>query len=164
MTRVFTQTFGVVGGILERDGKILLVREAQEKGPDAGKWNHPAGWIEVGENPIEAVKREVLEESGFTFAPKYILGIYSLVRKDIEKETGFVHHPIKIIFVGDISEFPSGVLEDDVTEARWFPPNEIYDMDNKTLRDLDIKQMVKDYFVGKKLPLEVLTHSVATAD
>ena len=68
--RVFTQTFGVVGGLLERDGKIFLVREAQRKGPDNGKWNHPAGWIDVGENPVEAVKREVLEESGFSFSPK----------------------------------------------------------------------------------------------
>jgi 8-oxo-dGTP pyrophosphatase MutT (NUDIX family) len=75
-----------------RDGKILLVREAQRKGPDNGKWNHPAGWIDVGENPIEAVKREVLEESGFTFTPKYLLGIYSLVRKDIEKELGATPH------------------------------------------------------------------------
>ena len=81
MTRVFTQTFGVVGGLLERDGKILLVREAQRKGPDSGKWNHPAGWIDVGENPVEAVKREVLEESGFSFTPKHLLGIYSLDKK-----------------------------------------------------------------------------------
>ena len=162
MTRVFTQTFGVVGGLLERDGKILLVREAQRKGPDAGKWNHPAGWIDVGENPIEAAKREVLEESGFSFMPKYLLGIYSLVRKDIEKEAGATHHPIKIILIGDISETSSGKLEDDVTEVKWFSPDEIYAMDNKTLRDLDIKQMVKDYFAGKRFPLDSIVHTVAT--
>ena len=162
MTRVFTQTFGVVGGLLERDGKILLVREAQRKGPDSGKWNHPAGWIDVGENPVEAVKREVLEESGFSFTPKYLLGIYSLERKDIEKELGATPHAIKIIFIGDISETSSGKLEDDVTEAKWFSPDEIYAMDNMTLRDLDIKQMVRDYFAGKKFSLESIVHTVAT--
>lgn len=164
MPRVFTQTFGVVGGILERDGKILLVRESQKKGPDNGKWNHPAGWIEVGEDPVEAVKREVVEESGFSFTPKYVLGIYSLVRKDLEKEIGVMHHPIKIIYIGDISETQNQNLEDDVTEAKWFSPEEIYAMDRKTLRDLDIKQMVRDYFAGKKFPLEILTHTVAPAD
>ena len=161
MARVLTQTFGVVGGLLERDGKILLVREAQRKGPDNGKWNHPAGWIDVGENPIEAVKREILEESGFSFIPKYLLGIYSLVRKDIEKELGATPHAIKIIFIGDISETQNETLEDDVTEARWFIPDEIYAMDNATLRDLDIKQMVKDYFAGKKFSLDSIVHTIA---
>jgi len=42
MERVFTQTFGVVGGIIEKNSKILLVREAKA-GEDTGKWNHPAG-------------------------------------------------------------------------------------------------------------------------
>ncbi len=161
MVRVLTQTFGVVGGLLERDGKILLVREAQRKGPDHGKWSHPAGWIDVGENPIEAVKREVQEESGFSFTPRYVLGVYSLVRRDIEKELGTTPHAIKIIFIGDISEIQNGNLQDDVSETRWFSPDEIYSMDQETLRDLDIKQMVRDYFAGKKFPLEMVIHTVA---
>lgn len=163
MVRVFTQTFGVVGALLEREGKILLVREAQRKGPDRGKWSHPAGWIAVGENPIDAVTREVLEESGFSFTPKYLLGVYSLVRKDIEKELGATPHAVKLIFIGDISETPSGNLHDDVSEVRWFLPAEIYAMDNATLRDVDIKQMVSDYFAGKRFSLHSIVHTAATA-
>ena len=144
MTRVFTQTFGVVGGLLERDGKILLVREARRKGPDNGKWSHPAGWIDVGENPIEAVKREVLEESGFTFSPAHLLGIYSLVRQDIEAELGATPHAIKIIFIGDISETQNEKLADDVSETQWFMPDEIYAMDQATLRDLDINPELRN--------------------
>lgn len=161
MTRVFTQTFGVVGAILERNGKILLVREAWKKGPDHGKWNHPAGWIDVGEDPIDAVRREVLEESGFVFAPKHLLGVYSLVRNDIEKEMGGTPHGIKLIFIGDISENIVGELHDDVSETKWFAPDEIYAMDSVTLRDADIKQMVKDYFAGKKFPLDAVMHTIA---
>lgn len=161
MVRIFTQTFGVVGGLLERNGKILLVRESQRKGPDHGKWNHPAGWIDVGENPIEAAKREVLEESGYEFTPKYLLGVYSLVRNDVEKEIGGTPHGIKPIFIGDISENQTSELHDDVSETKWFAPDEIYAMDSVTLRDLDIKQMVKDYFAGKKFPLDAITHTVA---
>lgn len=161
MVRIFTQTFGVVGGLLERDGKFLLVRESQQKGPDHGKWNHPAGWIDVGENPIDAVKREVLEESGYEFTPKYLLGVYSLVRNDIEKEMGGTPHGIKLIFIGDISENQVSALHDDVSEIKWFAPEEIYAMDSATLRDSDIKQMVQDYFAGKKFPLDTVTHTRA---
>ncbi|PIQ68875.1 MAG: hypothetical protein COV91_01870 [Candidatus Taylorbacteria bacterium CG11_big_fil_rev_8_21_14_0_20_46_11] len=63
--RVFTQVFGVVGAILEKEGKFLLVRENNPPHPDHGKWNQPAGWVDVGENPITAVSREVREETGF---------------------------------------------------------------------------------------------------
>ena len=157
--RVFTQTFGVVGAILEKNDKILLVREEAKNHPDHGKWSHPAGWIEVGEDPIEGVKREVKEESGYDFNPKYILGIYSLVRRNIEKEFGRTPHPIKIIFIGNISGDPQK-LHDDVSETKWFLPEDIESMDQKTLRDVDIKQMVKDYFSGKHYPLELLQHTV----
>ncbi len=156
--RVFTQTFGVVGAIVEKDGKILLVREASES--DAGKWNQPAGWIDVGENPITAAKREVLEETGYEFEPTHLLGIYSLVRKDAEPKLGALPHAIKLIFKGQITSDTPRALEDDVTETKWYTPQEIYAMDSKTLRDEDIKQEVKDYFSGQEIPLKTIFHTV----
>ena len=152
--RIFTQTFGVVGALIERKGKILLVKET--KASARGKWSHPAGWLEVGENTIEAVKREVQEETGFNFEPKYILGVYSLIKI----EAGVTHHCIKIIFLGNIPDKETAKLADDVSETKWFTPEEIENMGLKTLRDLDIKQMVKDYFSGKKYPLNLLTHTI----
>lgn len=161
MKRVFTQTFGVAGAILEKNGKILLVREAKKDHPDYGKWNHPAGWIDIGEDPLESAKREVLEETGLTFEPKNILGIYSLVREDIASQMGAVPHALKIIFIGEISDKHFKTLADDVSEAKWFTPDEIYRMDKKTLRDEDIKQMVRDFIAGHKFPLDVLRHTVS---
>lgn len=152
--RVFTQTFGVVGAILEKDGKFLLVQEI--KPAVKGMWNQPAGWLEVGENPIEAVKREVKEETGFDFEPKNILGIYSLSKT--RNEAG--HHGVKIIFLGKISDEQGKHWEDEISEVKWFTPEEIENMDLATLRDLDIKKMIKDYLVGKKYPLDILTHTI----
>ncbi len=148
--RVFTQTFGVVGAILEKDGKILLVKEGgHNKGVDKGKWSHPAGWIDVSEPPIEAVKREVLEESGYDFEPTHLLGIYSLVRKDIEAQMGGLPHAIKLIFKGRFFNDKPHALADDVTETKWFTPIEINAMGINELRDVDIKQMVRDYLTAR---------------
>lgn len=159
MTRILSQTFGVVGAVIEKDGKILLVKE--KKMPEKGEWSHPAGWIELGENPIDSVKREIKEETGFQFTPTHILGIYSLFKKELEEKFNISPHPIKIIFIGKISEKKIGELHDDVSETKWFLPEEIEKMDKKTLRDPDIKKIVKDYFAGKRYPLELLTHMVS---
>ncbi len=75
--RVFTQTFGCASAIIEKNGKFLLVKEAN-KGLDTGKWNHPGGWIEVGESPIETVIKEVGEETGHGFTPTGVLAFIHL--------------------------------------------------------------------------------------
>ena len=97
------------------------------------------------------------EESGFDFDPKHILGVYSLFKK----EADVIHHSIKLIFIGDISDKEVAELADDVSETDWFLPEEIEKMDSKILRDLDIKEMVKDYFLGKKYPLGLIAHTIS---
>ncbi len=51
-----------VGVLIENDGCLLLLQRAHE--PWAGYWNLPAGYAEADEAPIEAAKRETLEETG----------------------------------------------------------------------------------------------------
>lgn len=157
--RDYSQTFGIVGAIIEKEGKILLVKETKKVAKDL--WNHPAGWIEVGENPFDAVRREIKEETGYDFTPSYIIGIYSLYKKHLKDKFNITPHSIKIIFTGEISKNSTGKLAKDVSETKWFIPEEIYQMNKNTLRDIDIKQMVKDYFAGKKYPLKLLTHIIS---
>ncbi|MDP2586654.1 MAG: NUDIX domain-containing protein [Candidatus Komeilibacteria bacterium] len=160
--RVLTQTFCVVGAIIEKDGKIALVQEGSHTKGDSGKWSHPAGWLDVGENLVVGVKREVEEETGFTFTPTAILGVYSLVRQDLTDPVRGTPHAIKIIFIGEADFSNQQKQFDDVSDLKWFTPEEIYAMDAKTLRDVDIKQMVKDYFNGQKFPLDIIQHTVQT--
>ena len=53
------QTVGVCVYIFDRDGKILLTKRK-----DDSTWCVPGGIVEIGEIPLEAAKREVLEETG----------------------------------------------------------------------------------------------------
>ncbi|CAM4168939.1 NUDIX hydrolase [Paenibacillus alkaliterrae] len=62
-----------VGALVIKDGKILLVRRAQE--PGRGYWTNPGGYIEQLE-PIEAtIEREVLEECGVEAAVKSVVAL-----------------------------------------------------------------------------------------
>ncbi|GIO15483.1 hypothetical protein J19TS2_50380 [Cohnella xylanilytica] len=51
-----------VGALVMREGKLLLVRRAQE--PGKGYWTNPGGYAEQLERIDETVRREVLEETG----------------------------------------------------------------------------------------------------
>jgi 8-oxo-dGTP diphosphatase len=56
---------GMKALIQRKDGKVLLLREAAyDEGTNAGKWDVPGGRINPEESIYEALRREVMEESG----------------------------------------------------------------------------------------------------
>ena len=144
--RYFSQTYGVVGAIVEKNGKILLVKETKKIAK--GLWCYPAGWINIK------------EETGYVFTPDYIIGFYSSYQKCLKKKFSITPHSIKIIFSGEISKKNKDKLANDVSRINWFTPEEIYQMDKNTLRNIDAKQIFKDYFAKKRYPLKALTHIV----
>ena len=50
------------GLILDGDNRILLVLRARE--PGKNEWGLPGGFVETDESPIEAARRELMEETG----------------------------------------------------------------------------------------------------
>ncbi|WP_233182849.1 NUDIX hydrolase [Paenibacillus sonchi] len=61
-----------VGGIVENEqGEVLLVKTYH------GGWVFPGGQVEAGENLIEALIREIKEESGIDTEVSRLIGVYS---------------------------------------------------------------------------------------
>jgi 8-oxo-dGTP pyrophosphatase MutT (NUDIX family) len=62
----------VAAVIRDAEGRVLLV---EQRGPEdpASTWLIPGGQIEPGESPVEAVIREVLEETGLVVAGEPVL-------------------------------------------------------------------------------------------
>lgn len=74
-------------------GRILLCRRA-----DTGNWEIPGGSVEVGESALEAVRREVEEETGVLIVVNGVSGIYTDPGYVIAYSTGEVRQQFAVCF------------------------------------------------------------------
>lgn len=103
------------GVVIIQDGKTLL---AKRKGSfAAGYWGSLGGHVEFGETPIEAVKREAMEELGVEIG-----NIQFATCSDMQK---FGKHYIDVSFTAEIVSGDPKICEPEkVDELGWF------DLDN----------------------------------
>jgi len=98
---------------------VLLVKRGNE--PDRGRWSLPGGRVEPGEQPQDAVVREVLEETGLAVDVVELVGRVERPRPD---GGCYDIHDYAVSIVG-------GTLSagDDAADARWFTTGEVVDVD-----------------------------------
>ena len=72
-----TPKVDVRGAAFDAEGRILLVREAQ----DRGRWTLPGGWGDVNLTPAENVAKEVFEESGFIVRVNKLASVWDRTRQ-----------------------------------------------------------------------------------
>src|SRR5436853_4592893 len=69
-----------VGALIILENKILLVKRGRE--PLKGEWALPGGIVETGETMVEAVKREIFEETGLTVEPHTQAIVFDRILRD----------------------------------------------------------------------------------
>ncbi len=138
-----------VAAIVERDGKFLLVEEETSQGI---RFNQPAGHLEQGESLLMAVARETLEESGYYFVPRQIVGIYRW--HATAADTTY----LRFAFAGEIIGYQEGcVLDQGIVRADWFTLEEVRATQAQHRSPL-ILRCIEDYLAGKRYPLDLLVH------
>ncbi|MFE9692204.1 NUDIX domain-containing protein [Micromonospora sp. NPDC005806] len=114
--------YGVSAVVTDDAGRVLLARRG-----DNGRWSVPAGMVDPGEQPADALLREVHEETG--------------VKVEIERLGGVATHPV-VYPNGDTCEYlnvwfhcravggaatPDG---DESLAVGWFAPDHLPELDD----------------------------------
>lgn len=101
--------------IIEQDGRLLLLQRAHQ--PWVGSWMIPAGYVEADEDPKDAAKREVREETGLEVELGDLFHVYYFDDDPRGNGVAFVYRAIQV----------SGNLQinSEATDARYFAPDEI---------------------------------------
>ena len=137
-----------VAGVIERDGRFLLVEEDTDEGV---RFNQPAGHLECNESLVDAVVREVREETRYDFRPDCLIGVYSW--RHPHKDVTY----LRFAFGGEIVGVdPERQLDAGIIAPRWLTPDEIR-ANVAQHRSPLIVRCVEDHLAGKRYPLDLLT-------
>jgi len=146
-----TYTHITVAAVIEKDNCFLLVTDKTNAGL---KLNQPAGHVETNEDIINAVIREVHEETSMQFTPEKLIGIY-LYNPNPENIY------LRFCFKGktsNVMDIPHPQPNDDgVIAANWYSLEEIR-KNSAMLRSTLVMRCIDDYLKGIEFPLEVLAN------
>jgi 8-oxo-dGTP diphosphatase len=107
-----------VGAVAQRAGRLLLVRRGTE--PGRGRWSVPGGRVEPGELLVQAVVRELREETGLEGVCGALLGWVERI--------GDAHHFVIMDFAVTVLDDDEPTPGDDADDARWVPVDELSDL------------------------------------
>ncbi len=119
----FKKQIEVVGCFVENSGEFLLLHRQPQK-VNGGKWGKPAGKIDAGETPSQAMVRELFEETGMQI-PESDLSYFDSIFVRHEGRD-FVYH----MFSTQLPDRPKVTLNPGEHQAFiWISPSQALEMD-----------------------------------
>lgn len=117
-----THIVAVGGIVINEHGEVLLVKTQH------GGWVFPGGQVEVGENLMDALTREIKEESGIDTTVSHLIGVYS--NTAIYKwHNGVTDVPTKVML--DYVCKPVGghlCTSEETSDSRWVAKDQVLDL------------------------------------
>jgi ADP-ribose pyrophosphatase YjhB (NUDIX family) len=113
----------VTAVVVDDGGRLLLIRRS-----DSGLYAIPGGAVELGETLTQAVRREVMEETGIDVEVTGLVGVYSDPEHVIEFSDGEVRQEFSVCFRG----VPTGGrlrTSSESTEVLWVAPEALGGLD-----------------------------------
>lgn len=105
--------------VLVVDGRRILLGRRQSDVVEGGKWDTAGGFIEAGEGPEEAARRETSEEMGVDVSLTELFGAF--------KDSPYGPWKQSIVTIHYLGRIVNGQPRagDDIAEVRWFAAEEL---------------------------------------
>ena len=133
-----------VAAVTETDGRFLVVEERINRRLVI---NQPAGHVEPGETLLEAIVREVREETAWLFAASELVGVY------LWRHPGTGRTTKRFAFTGSVSDHREDQrLDDGIVATHWLTPAELRGR-GPQLRSPLVLRCLEDYLAGRRQPL-----------
>jgi ADP-ribose pyrophosphatase YjhB (NUDIX family) len=104
--------------VVDADDRLLLVRRARD--PYGGAWDVPGGFLDEAEHPLDALRRELKEETGLEVEPVEFVGAW-LDRYGDEPDAPTTLN----LYWTARADGSDAVAGDDAAEVRWFPRDDL---------------------------------------
>jgi ADP-ribose pyrophosphatase YjhB (NUDIX family) len=136
---------GVGGGILIFNSKkeVLLIKRGKNQKNEVGFWQKPGGTVDYGEKVIDAMKREIREETNVDVAVwGYLPHTDHIIKKDGQ-------HWVAFNYLGSIRKGVPKIMEPRKHEdLKWFNMKKLPPKTNRTT-----KESIKNYLAGRYIKL-----------
>lgn len=133
-----------VAAVTETDGRFLVVEERIER---RLVFNQPAGHVEPGETLLEAIVREVREETAWLFAASELIGVY------LWRHPGTGRTTKRFAFTGSVSDHRDGQpLDEGIVRTHWLTREQLQEREPQ-LRSPLVLRCIEDYLAGRRAPL-----------
>ena len=140
-----------VAAVTETDGRFLVVEERINR---RLVFNQPAGHVERGETLVEAVIREVREETAWGFTPESLVGVYLWRNPSSGRST------MRFAFTGTVDDHHAEQpLDRGIVCTHWLSRADLLEREQR-LRSPLVLRCIEDYLGGSRRPIE----SVGTLD
>ena len=136
-----------VAAVTENDGRFLVVEERINR---RLVFNQPAGHVEHGETLIDAVVREVREETAWGFVPQALLGVYVWLNPASGRSY------MRFAFTGAVKDHDAQQpLDRGIVTTHWLSREDLREREPR-LRSPLVLRCIEDYLGGIRRPLELV--------
>jgi ADP-ribose pyrophosphatase YjhB (NUDIX family) len=122
------------------DDRVLLSHWIEGRRP---AWTMPGGGLEEGEDPVDAVRREVREETGYKAEVGELLGIHSRVipaGRRVTPGAGVPLHTLRIVYRARVvGGKKRNEIDGSTDRADWFALRSVRSLQRVKLVDISLR-------------------------
>ena len=147
-------TVAAVAGRLRAGSALVEYLLVEEETPEGLRLNNPAGHLDPGESPEQAVVREALEETSRGFVPEHLVGVY--LNRFERPERGEDITYLRFAYAGTVgAPDRSRALDDGIVGTLWQTLDELRASAPRHRSPL-VLRCIEDHAAGKRSPLDVV--------